>query len=210
MDMRRILTILFCLSLLSLPMNANAQVSGAAVSLECTETYMPTDPLAGGNESFECTVSNPTTYPENISIQTTGDGLEVNAPAYLNVSAGENVTFNVSVAWNAGVAYNSARSITTTAVVSTINDVPPPNSASVSVNTLFDFSHNYSANGCTTMATSTAQYIQLQIGTLNATENSTHHVGNITLELNHSAAPIHALNFALLSIMGCYDGTIFH
>ena len=53
------------------------------------------------------------------------------------------------------------------------------------------------------------QYIQLQIGTLNAL--TTHpHVGNITLELNHSAAPIHAENFALLSIMGCYDSTIFH
>ena len=34
--------------------------------------------------------------------------------------------------------------------------------------------------------------------------------GNITLELNHSAAPIHAENFALLSIMGCYDNTTFH
>ena len=191
-------------------MNANAQTPSAAVSLECAENYMPSDPLAGGNESFECTVSNPTTYTENISIQITGDGLEVNAPAYLNVSAGENVTFNVSVAWNAGVDSNSARSITTTVVVSTINDVPPPNSASSSVNTLFDFGHDYSANGCITNSTTAAEYIQLQIGTLNATDNSTQHVGNFTLELNYSAAPIHAENFALLSIMGCYDDTIFH
>ena len=37
------------------------------------------------------------------------------------------------------------------------------------------------------------------------------HVGNITLELNlFCMAPIHAENFALLSIMGCYDSTIFH
>ena len=191
-------------------MNANAQVAGAAVSLECAETYMPSDPLAGGNESFECTVSNPTTYTENISIQITGDGLEVNAPAYINVSAGENVTFNVSVAWDAGVVPDSVRSITTSAVVSTINDIPPPNSATSSVNTLFDFGHDYSANGCITNSTTAAEYIQLQIGTLNATDNSTQHVGNITLELNYSAAPIHAENFALLSIMGCYDDTIFH
>lgn len=206
--MRRILTIFFCLSLLSLPLNVNAQISGASVSLECTETYMPTDPLAGGNESFECTVSNPTAYYENISIQVTGDGLEVNAPAYLNVSAGENANFNVSVAWDAGVNLDTVRSITTTATVTTMNDVPPPNSASSSVNTLFDFGHNYSANGCTTEATTTAQYIQLQIGIFSAVENST--MGNITLELNYSAAPINAENFALLSIMGCYDDTMFH
>lgn len=182
-------------------MNANAQVSGAAVSLECTESYMPTDPLAGGNESFECTVSNPTTYTENISIGVTGDGLEVDAPAYLNVSAGGNVTFNVSVAWDAGVEPDSIRSITTTATVTAMNDVPPPNSASASANTLFDFGHNYTANGCITNATTTAQYIQFQMG---------NNLGNITFELNHSAAPIHAENFALLSIMGCYDSTIFH
>ena len=162
---------------------------------------MPTDPLAGGNESFECTVSNPTTYTENISIGVTGDGLEVDAPAYLNVSAGGNVTFNVSVAWDAGVDPDSVRTITTTASVTAMNDVPPPNSASTSANTLFDFGHNYSANGCTTNATTTAQYIQFQMG---------NNLGNITLELNHSAAPIHAENFALLSIMGCYDSTIFH
>ena len=35
-------------------------------------------------------------------------------------------------------------------------------------------------------------------------------VGNITLHLNHSAAPIHASNFALLSEMGCYDNVSFH
>ena len=199
--MRRILTILFCLSLLSLPMNANAQMTGAAVSLECTESYMPTDPLAGGNESFECTVSNPTSYTENISIGITGDGLEVDAPAYLNVSAGQTDTFNVSVAWDAGVEPDSVRSITTTATVTAMNDVPPPNSASASANTLFDFGHDYTANGCITNATTTAQYIQFQMG---------NNLGNITFELNHSAAPIHAENFALLSIMGCYDSTIFH
>ena len=209
--MRRILTILFCLSLLSLPMNANAQVAGAAVSLECSETYMPTDPLAAGNESFECIATNPTTYNETISIQVTGDGLEVNAPAYINVSAGENVTFNVSVAWDAGVDPDTVRSITTTATVTTMNDVPPPNSASSSVNTLFDFGHNYSANGCTTEATTTAQYIQFQIGELHPVEGeSMIHAGNFTVELNYSAAPIHAENFALLSLMGCYDEVPIH
>ena len=45
---------------------------------------------------------------------------------------------------------------------------------------------------------------------MNATDNSTQHVGNITLELNYFVAPIHAENFALLSIMGCYDNTTFH
>jgi hypothetical protein len=131
-------------------MNANAQVAGAAVSLECSETYMPTDPLAAGNESFECIATNPTTYNETISIQVTGDGLEVNAPAYLNLPAGENATFYVSVAWDAGVDSDTVRSITTTATVTAMDDVPPPNSASSAVNTLFDFGHDYSANGCTT------------------------------------------------------------
>ena len=163
-------------------MNANAQVSGAAVSLECEGIQLiVTDPLAAANDSFECTVSNPT--------------------AYLNLPAGENATFYVSVAWDAGVDSDTVRSITTTATVTAMDDVPPPNSASSSVNTLFDFGHDYSANGCTTDATTTAQYIQFQMG---------NNLGSITFELNHSAAPIHAENFALLSLMGCYDDTIFH
>ena len=213
--MRRILTILFCLSLLSLPMNANAQVSGAAVSLECEGIQLiVTDPLAAANDSFECTVSNPTAYVEKIAIQVTSDGLATSHPGDIYVDAGSSEVFNVTVAWNSQTGGN--RTITVSASVQELNNLPPPNQASSQVNTFIELDYDYSANGCTTsweMASEDFgdhQYIQLQVGTLNATDNSTQHVGNITLELNYSAAPIHAENFALLSLMGCYDDTIFH
>lgn len=213
--MRRILAIFFCLSLLSLPLNVNAQVSGASVSLECEDIpLIATDPLAGGNGSFECTVSNPTAYVEKIAIQLTGDGLATSGPGEIYVDAGQSETFNVTVAWNPSMQGN--RTITVSASVQELNNLPPPNTASSQVNTFIELDYDYSANGCTTAGDITSgnygyyQYIQLQIGTLNATDNSTQHVGNITLELNYSAAPINAENFALLSIMGCYDDTMFH
>ncbi|MDA8530351.1 peptidylprolyl isomerase [Candidatus Poseidonia alphae] len=213
--MRRILTILFCLSLLGLPMNANAQISGAAVSLECEDSSLiVTDPLAGVNDSFECTVSNPTTYVEKVAIQVTSDGLATSAPGDIYVDAGSSETFNVTVAWNPSMQGN--RTITVSAQVQELNNLPPPNTASSQATTFIEFDYDYSANGCTTAWDITSsnygdyQYIQLQIGTLNATDNSTQHVGNITLELNYFMAPIHAENFALLSIMGCYDNTTFH
>ena len=99
--MRRILTILFCLSLLSLPMNANAQTSGAAINLECEGIQLiVTDPLAGANDSFECTVSNPTAYVEKIAIQATSNGLATFHPGDIYVDAGSSEIFNVTVAWS--------------------------------------------------------------------------------------------------------------
>ena len=213
--MRRILTILFCLSLLSLPMNANAQTSGAAIDLQCEDFSLTTpDPIAGGNGSFECTVSNPTAYVEKIAIQVTSAGLATSGPGDIYVDAGSSETFNLTVAWNPSMQGN--RTITVSASVQELNNLPPPNQASSQANGLIQFDYDYSANGCTTAWDITSsnygsyQYIQLQIGTLNATDNSTQHVGNITLELNYFMAPIHAENFALLSLMGCYDDTIFH
>ena len=196
-------------------MNANAQVSGAAVSLECEDSSLiVTDPLAGVNDSFECTVSNPTTYVEKVAIQVTSDGLATSAPGDIYVDAGSSETFNVTVAWNPSMQGN--HTITVSVDVQELNNLPPPNPASSQVTTFIEFDYDYSANGCTTAWDITSsnygdyQYIQLQIGTLNATDNSTQHVGNITLELNYFMAPIHAENFALLSIMGCYDNTTFH
>ena len=58
--------------------------------------------------------------------------------------------------------------------------------------------------------TSGPQYIQFQMGDVNPVEGEPRHAGNITLELNYSAAPIHAENFALLSIMGCMIAQSFH
>ena len=89
-------------------MNANAQISGAAVSLECEDSSLiVTDPLAGVNDSFECTVSNPTTYVEKISnSESHGDGLATSAPGDIYVDAGSSETFNVTVAWNPSMQGN--------------------------------------------------------------------------------------------------------
>ena len=67
----------------------------------------------------------------------------------------------------------------------------------------------YQQNGCITSADTNFRYITFEIDeVINA--SATHHVGNVTFELNYSAAPIHSANFALLAEMGCYDGVIFH
>ena len=130
-------------------MNANAQISGAAVSLECEDSSLiVTDPLAGVNDSFECTVSNPTTYVEKVAIQVTSDGLATSAPGDIYVDAGSSETFNVTVAWNPSMQGN--RTITVSVDVQELNNLPPPNPASSQVTTFIEFDYDYSANGCTT------------------------------------------------------------
>ena len=66
----------------------------------------------------------------------------------------------------------------------------------------------YTSNGC-----SPRQPVSINTSFLKSVKckmESMTHVGNITLHLNHSAAPVHASNFALLSEMGCYDNVSFH
>ena len=98
------------------------------------------------------------------------------APGDIYVDAGSSETFNVTVAGDP-----SCRAIIQSLYqcdVQELNNLPPPNPASSQATTFIEFDYDYSANGCTTAWDITSsnygdyQYIQLQIGTLNATDNS--------------------------------------
>ena len=206
--MNRVFTVLACLTLLlvSAPLTS-AQVPTAAVSMTCDQNVHEfTDSLTNQSIVVVCTVSNPTTYQEKISFSSGSSEFGVHAE---DVYVGGNQVLDVNITLTSlervGKLANSSALIT--ASVQEINSLPPANSVT---NTSAVSIHQglYASNGCTTSATSDYQYIVLEIGEM---QNGTMtHVGNITLHLNHSAAPIHASNFALLSEMGCYDNVSFH
>ena len=206
--MNRVFTVLACLTLLlvSAPLTS-AQVPTAAVSMTCDQNVHEfTDSLTNQSILVVCTVSNPTTYQEKISFSSGSSEFGVHAE---DVYVGGNQVLDVNITLTSlervGKLANSSALIT--ASVQEINSLPPANSVT---NTSAVSIHQglYASNGCTTSATSDYQYIVLEIGEM---QNGTMtHVGNIPLHLNHSAAPIHASNFALLSEMGCYDNVSFH
>jgi cyclophilin family peptidyl-prolyl cis-trans isomerase len=206
--MNRVLTVLACLTLLlvSTPLSS-AQAPTAAVSLTCEQSiYEFTDSLTNQSIVVTCTVSNPTTWQEKISFSSGSSEFGFQAEDVI-VGAGSEIDVNVTLTSIERVGKFSNSSTLITASVQEINSLPPPNSAT-DVSAVTVHQGLYASNGCSTSATSEYQYIVLEIGEM---QNGTMtNVGNVTLQLNPSAAPIHALNFALLSEMGCYDNVSFH
>ena len=199
--MKRFLTLLICVSLLSFVAPSSAQISGAAVSLICDETHTPADPIGRQSHSFQCTVSNPTAYVENVSIEISSESLDTIVPPYLEVGAGQEETFNATVNWTS-MNIGELIQMNITANVQELNNLPPPNTASAEYNGVLDLDYNYTDNDCFTIGTlAPAEFVVFEMG---------EDLGNITLELNHSESPITAMNFQLLATMGCYDNTIFH
>ena len=199
--MKRFLTLLICVGLLSFVLPSSAQISGAAVSLVCDETHTPVDPIGIQTHTFQCTVSNPTAYVENISIEMSSESLETTVPPYLEVGAGQEETFDATVNWTS-TNIGEFIQMNITASVQELNNLPPPNTASSEYNGVLDLDYNYTDNDCVTIGTlPPMDYVVFEMGG---------NLGNITLELNHSESPTTAMNFQLLATMGCYDNTIFH
>ena len=206
--MNRVLTALACLTLLlvSVPLTS-AQVPTAAVSITCDESVHEfTDSLTNQFIVVVCSVSNPTAYQEKISFSSGSSEFGVQAEDVF-VGGGQILDVNITLSSLERVGNFTNSSALITASVQEINSLPPANSAT---NTSAVSIHQglYASNGCTTSATSDYQYIVFEIGEMQ--NESMTHVGNITLQLNHSAAPVHASNFALLSEMGCYDLSLIH
>ena len=67
--MKRTALLVCCLLALTMPLPSTAQVSGAAVSMTCPDTVDVNDPLGNTTTTYQCTVSNPTAYEENISFE---------------------------------------------------------------------------------------------------------------------------------------------
>ena len=207
-SMNRVLTALACLALLlvSVPLTS-AQAPTAAISMTCDQSVHEfTDSLTNQSIVIVCTVSNPTTYQEKISFSSGSSEFGVQAEE-VYVGGNQELDVNITLTSLERVGKLTNSSAFVIASVQEINSLPPVNSAT---NTSAVFIHQglYASNECATSANSDYQYIVFEIGEM---QNGTMtHVGDITLHLNHSAAPIHASNFALLSEMGCYDNVSFH
>jgi len=206
--MNRVLSALACLTLLlvSVPLTS-AQAPTAAVSMTCDQNVHEfTDSLTNQSIVVVCTVSNPTTYQERISFSSGSSEFGVQAE---DVYVGGNQELDVNITLmsleRVGKLTNSSAFIM--ASVQEINSLPPVNSAT-NTSTVSIHQGLYTSNGCSTSATSEYQYVVLEISEIQ--NGILTHIGNITLHLNHSAAPVHASNFALLSEMGCYDNVSFH
>ena len=199
--MKRTALLVCCLFALTMPLPSAAQVSGAAVSMTCPDTVAVNDPLGNTTTTYQCTVSNPTAYEENISFEVQSENLQALTTSYLIVPAGGEESVDVHVTWDNATQTGAAYSVQLTANVQELNNLPPPNAATSQANSVVDLDHDYAATQCTTNGSLSTEYIQLQMGD---------DWGDIVIQLNHAAAPIHANNFALLSTMGCYDGVLFH
>lgn len=209
--MNRVLTVLACLTLLlvSAPLTS-AQTPTAAVSLTCVGNYEFNDSLVNQSIVVVCTVNNPTTYQEKISFSSGSSEFGVQAEEVI-VDANSEIDVNITLTSLERVGKLTYSSAFITASVQEINSLPPINNATdTSVNSVQQglYSKDKIDYACTTTATSEASYIAFEIGEIQ--NGTSQHIGNITLQLNHSAAPIHASNFALHAEMGCYDDVLFH
>ena len=197
--MRFPIVALIVIGMLSISTPTTAQVSGASVSLACeqNETFV-LDGNVHNQSTFICEVSNPTAYEETIRIETDGpEGLSIQHPDNITVSAGQIQQFSVQVETEHqfnGWLFN----VSIEASVVELNNQPPPNSAVAQQ----ELSYRGFTLGCTENDTAPMiDSIDLEMAG---------GLGNLTIVLNHTAAPIHACNFALHSMMGNYDNTIFH
>ena len=207
-SMNRVITALACLTLLlvSVPLTT-AQLPTASVSITCDQSIHEfTDSLTNQSIVAVCTVTNPTAYEEKIVFSSDSSEFGVQAED-VYVGPGQELDVNITLTSLERVGKLTNSSALITASVQEISGLPPANVAS-NTSTLSIHQGLYASNGCSTSATSDYQYIVFEISEI---QNGTMtHVGNITLQLDHSAAPIHASNFALLSEMGCYDNVSFH
>ena len=182
-----------------------SQLSGAAVSLVCDEVLMLDDSLSFGQDSIECTVSNPTAYVEKISIGVQSPFVVIDHPEELYVGAGADATFEVNVSWQEGFFSidTTPQYMMVNATVQELNNLPPPNTASSTRTITIDPWSAYRMNGCWTNASLQVEYVHFTIEHNNS-------FSNLTIELDHTSSPVHATNFGLLSAMNCYNDTTFH
>ena len=199
--MKRTALLVCCLLALTMPLPSTAQVSGAAVSLECPQMVEVVDPLGNVSMTYLCSVENPTAYMENISIETQSENIGAQSVQFIEVGAGQEELIEIIVTWNSSNQTGASYAVSVSATVVELNDSPPPNSATSESSSVVDLDYDYAATQCSTQASISTEYFRIVIDG---------GWGDIVLQLNHDAAPIHANNFALLSTMGCYDGVIFH
>lgn len=134
-----VITSLWILMLSASP-SVQAQFPTAQVSLECSpgDVHLNSYPGADNSSSnVTCIMENPTSKEEKIELSGTGDGLPfefVEGNEFV-IPSGESREVNVTVSSTEG-AHHSVRSLSITAEVTEMDGVPPPSTATDTVNIL--------------------------------------------------------------------------
>lgn len=126
--------------MLSASPSVQAQAPTAQVSLECLPGDVHLNSYPGADNSSKnvtCIMDNPTSEEEKIELTGSADGLPfefVEGQVFV-IPSGESREVNVTVSSTEG-AHNSVRTLSITAEVTEMNGVPPPSTATDSVNIL--------------------------------------------------------------------------
>ena len=172
----------------------------------------------GLNATISCTVSNPNAYVERIDINVSAGNLLLTAPGTITLGPGGEESFNVTIRIDQRMTPSIALLIVEATVVEA-NGVPPPNAATSKFSGDIYISTDYKYGGCHTVnltweVISQWRLVSLDIfigtGVNNSTGELLGYNANVTIQLNYTAAPLHAANFALLTWMGCYDELPIH
>lgn len=129
-----------CILMLSASPGAQAQAPTAQVSLECSPGDVHLNSYPGADNSstnVTCIMDNPTSEEEKIELSGIGDGLPfefVEGNEFV-IPSGESREVNVTVSSTEGT-HHSVRSLSITAEVTEMNGVPPPSTATDTVNVL--------------------------------------------------------------------------
>ena len=175
---------------------------------------------------IECYVHNPNSNAESIQIQLNANGLtlSVNGSEYYQdgtITLGPNSydSFNISAVGEIGMPPDVVI-LNVTATVIEVNGVPPPNTAQSYIEgEIWIINDEYQEPEqpipCYTTyspemihAANNWRFVDFEIQYTNS--GGTFIASPVRIQLNHSAAPLHSENFALLALSGCYDNVIFH
>jgi len=232
--MRKAIILVLLIVLGTMPLQTSAQtVSVPAVDLQCVNSYQdnvtgPSEPMgyidtSNSNNNttifspINCTVTNPNAYSERIQVQFSANGLTIIGPGTISLGPGAEVSFNLTANAELGRAPGIVV-LNVTATVVEANGAPPPNTAKgYSEGEIWIINDDYIEPEQPCYTTYTQEMIHaannwrfVDLETQYTTDQGILVNASIRVQLNHSAAPLHSENFALLALMGCYDNVIFH
>ena len=164
--------------------------------------------LINSTSEISCTVSNPNSYIEVVSITGSNEHFLFDSEhTNITIPPGGVAYYNASITVETPVVVIASHVLTVTALVIEANGAPPPNIAESSVNILVSHSAGTTdAGSCSSFGEPTwSTNLQMVI---EQDGPSMEHV--LAIELNSTAAPLHTKNFLLLSQLGCYDNVLFH
>ena len=233
--MRKAIALVLLIVLGTIPLQTSAQVSVPAVDLHCDNSYQdntngPTEPLGYIDTSesnnnttifspIQCTVTNPNSYVERIQIQMSADGLTLSSPGSIELGPNAEEEFNISATGEIGMSPRVVI-LNVTATVVEANGAPPPNIAQNFVEgEIWIINDEYEEPEqpipCYTtyspeMIHAANNWRFVDLYTRYTSSDGEIVNSKIKVQLNHSAAPLHSENFALLTLSDCYDNSIFH